>query len=112
MLAHRKMAFAKTLRRAQRLADDPEGAMSYAARRIFGFALVIRDGIPAGEVAPYLHAQPWHTDAARLLRRSPETLATELVDTMLRSGAIIHRHKRLHAAHTARSGHAGCAPSP
>lgn len=90
-------AFANAQRRAQRLADDPEGAVWYAARRIFGFALMIRAGIPSDEVESYLHAQDWFTDAARLLRRSPETLATELVETMLHNGAIIHRDQRLHA---------------
>jgi hypothetical protein len=59
---------------------------------------MIRDGIPADEVEPYLHARAWLTDAARLLDRTPETLAAELVDTMLRSGAIARRDGRLHAA--------------
>jgi glyoxylase-like metal-dependent hydrolase (beta-lactamase superfamily II) len=91
-------AFTKALRRAQRLVDDPEGAVWYAARRIFGFALMIREGIPAEEVEPYLHARAWFTDAARLLGRDPETLATELVETMLASGAVVHRDQRLHSA--------------
>jgi hypothetical protein len=59
---------------------------------------MIRDGIPADQVEPYLHARAWVTDAARLLNRTPEALAAELVDTMLRSGAIILRSGRLHAA--------------
>jgi hypothetical protein len=59
---------------------------------------MIRDGIPVGEIEPYLHARAWLTDAARLLSRTPEALAAELVDTMLRSGAIIPRDGRLHAA--------------
>jgi hypothetical protein len=59
---------------------------------------MIRDGIPTDEVEPYLHARAWLTDAARLLNRTPEALAAELVDTMLRSGAIILRGGRLHAA--------------
>jgi glyoxylase-like metal-dependent hydrolase (beta-lactamase superfamily II) len=42
-------AFASALRRAQRLVDDPAGAMWYGARRIFAFALMIRDGIPADD---------------------------------------------------------------
>jgi len=50
-------AFATALRRAQRLADDPAGAVWYAARRIFAFALMIRDGLPGYEVEPYLHAR-------------------------------------------------------
>jgi glyoxylase-like metal-dependent hydrolase (beta-lactamase superfamily II) len=91
-------ALAAALRRAQRLVDDPAGAVWYGARRIFAFALMIRDGIPVGEVEPYLHARVWLTDAARLLDRTPEALAAELIDTMLRSGAVIVRDHRLHAA--------------
>jgi 3-hydroxyisobutyrate dehydrogenase-like beta-hydroxyacid dehydrogenase len=40
----------------------------------------------------------WLTDAARLLGRTPKALAAELVDSMLRSGAVVRRHGRLHAA--------------
>jgi glyoxylase-like metal-dependent hydrolase (beta-lactamase superfamily II) len=47
-------AFATALARAQRLVDDPAGAVWYGARRIFAFALMIRDGIPTHEVEPYL----------------------------------------------------------
>jgi hypothetical protein len=78
--------------------DDPDGAVRYAARRIFAFALMIRDGIPVSEAEPYLHARPWLTDAAQLLDSTPEPLDVELIDTMLGSGAIILRDKRLHAA--------------
>jgi len=91
-------AFATALRRAQRLVDAPAGAVWYGARRVFAFALMIRGGIPVAEVEPYLHARAWLTDAARLLGRTPEALAAELVDTMLRSGAIVLRDGRLHAA--------------
>jgi hypothetical protein len=49
------------------------------------------------EVEPYLHARAWLADAARLLNRTPEVLAAELVDTMLRSGAIVLRGVRLRA---------------
>jgi len=91
-------AFAAALGRAQRLIDDPAGAVWYGAWRIFAFALMIRDGLPTGEVEPYLHARAWLTDAARLLNRTPEALAAELVDTMLASRAIVLRGGRLHAA--------------
>jgi len=74
------------------------GAVWYGARRILAFALTIRDGIPTDEVEPYLHARTWLTDAARLLGRTPEALAAELVETMLGSGAIVVRGGRLHAA--------------
>lgn len=90
-------AFDSALHRAQRLVDDPDGAVWYGARRIFAFALMIRDGIPSDEVEPYLRARAWLADAARLLRRTPEALAAKLVVTMLTSGAIILRSGRLHA---------------
>ena len=91
-------AFANALGRAQRLVDDPAGLLWHGARRIFAFALMIRDGIPTDEVERYLHTQAWLTDAARLLDTTPEALAAELIDTMLRSGAITLRDKRLHAS--------------
>jgi len=91
-------AMATAVRRARRLVDDPTSAVWYGARRILAFALMIRDGIPADEIEPYLHARTWLTDAANLLGRTPETLAAELIDTMLRSGAIILRDRRLYAA--------------
>jgi hypothetical protein len=91
-------ALAAALGRAQRLVDDRAGTVWFGARRIFAFALMIRDGIPTDEVEPYLHARAWLADAARLLNRTPEVLAAELVDTMLASGAIVLRGGRLHAA--------------
>jgi hypothetical protein len=45
-----------------------------------------------------LHARAWLADAARLLNRTPEALAAELVDTMLRGGAIVPGGGRLPAA--------------
>lgn len=91
-------AFDTAVRRAQRLVDDPDGAVWYGARRILAFALMIRDGLPVGEVEPYLLARAWLTDAARLLRRTAEDLAAELVGTMVSSGAIVVRDGRLRAA--------------
>ncbi len=90
--------FERALSRAQRLVDDPEAAVWYGARRILGFALMIRGGIPIDQVEPYLHARAWLQDAARLLRRTPQTLATELVDSMIRGDTVVVRGRRLHAA--------------
>ncbi|MFD7874708.1 hypothetical protein ACFV5G_11470 [Streptomyces sp. NPDC059766] len=59
---------------------------------------MIRDGIPADEIEPYLHARAWLADAARLLDLAPEALADELVAAMRRSGAVVVRGGRLHAA--------------
>ncbi|MGW8761085.1 hypothetical protein ACWGN5_01155 [Streptomyces sp. NPDC055815] len=91
-------AFAAALRRGRRLVDDPDGAVWYGVRRIFAFALMIRDGIPSAEVEPYLHARAWLRDAARLLRLTPEALAADLVTSMLSAGGIVPRDGRLHAA--------------
>src|SRR6266498_6086810 len=74
-------ALATALRRAQRLADDPAGAVWYAARRIFAFALMlmIRDGIPVSEVESagpdelaLVEASGWHGWPPRLPGRSEE----------------------------------------
>jgi hypothetical protein len=91
-------ALVTALRRARRLVDDPDGAIRYGARRNLAFALMIRGGIPTAEVEPYLHARAWLTDAARLLGLTPEALAADLIAMMFRSGAVILRDGRLHAA--------------
>ncbi len=91
-------ALAKARRRAQRLVDDPDGAVWYGARRIFSYALMIRGGLAIDAVEDYLLARDWLTDAARQLRRTPAELAAELVESMRRSGAIAERDHRLHAA--------------
>jgi hypothetical protein len=66
---------------------------------------MIWNGISVEVGAPYLHSRVWHTDAARLLNRTPHELATELVDTMLSSGAVIHPQRstpRIRGTHTGR----------
>ena len=91
-------ALTTALRRARRLVDDPAGAVWYGARRVFAFALMIRGGLPVADVEPYLQARAWVIDAARLLGSTPESLAAELVETMVRSGAVVLRDGRLHAS--------------
>ena len=85
-------------RRAQRLVDDPDGAVWYGVRRIFAYALMIRGGIPVDTVEPYLLDRSWLVDAARLLRRPSHDLAAELVATMRRGGAVVEQNRRLCAA--------------
>jgi hypothetical protein len=92
---------AQTQRRADRQfreADRPEGwAVAAGVQGSDDGRWMIRDGIPTTEVEGYLHARTWLTDAARLLGRTPGALAAELVDRMLRSGAIVLRDGRLRA---------------
>lgn len=91
-------ALAKAVQRAQRLVDDPEGAVWYGARRIFAYALMIRDGIPVEDVEDYLVARAWLQDAATQVDREVGILAGELVDGMVRSGALVVQEGRLRAA--------------
>jgi hypothetical protein len=67
---------------------------------------MIRAGIPVGGLQPYLRQRAWLIDAARLVRRTPEDLAAEMIGTMLRGGAIVRRDQRIHAA----AGHVPVAP--
>ncbi|GMA38541.1 hypothetical protein [Mobilicoccus caccae] len=98
ILVDPQRAVAKALTRAQRLVDDPDGALWYGARRILAYALMIRGGIPSAEIEQYLIDRAWLTDAARLLRRDAEEFAQELLSGMESAGAIVQRDGRLHAA--------------
>jgi glyoxylase-like metal-dependent hydrolase (beta-lactamase superfamily II) len=91
-------ALAKARTRAQRLVDDPDGAVWHGARRVFSYALMIRGGLPVESVEDYLLARAWLTDAARQLGRAAPELAAELVETMRRSGAVVEEDHRLRAA--------------
>jgi glyoxylase-like metal-dependent hydrolase (beta-lactamase superfamily II) len=91
-------ALATAAGRAQRLVDDHAGAVWYGARRVFAFALMIRNGIPTTDIDTYLLARRWLTDAARLLDMTAEAFADELVTTMIASGAVASRDNHLHAA--------------
>jgi len=90
-------AFITGLRRARRLVDDPAGAIGYGARRILAFALIIRAGIPTSDINPYIRTRPWAIDAARILGIKVDEFAADLIDSMLRSGAITMRDNRFHA---------------
>ena len=65
-------AFANALSRAQRLVDDPADLLWHGARRIFAFALMIRNGIPTHEVERYLHTQAWLTDERACSTQPPK----------------------------------------
>ena len=91
-------AFTAGLSQAQRLVDDPVGAIRYGARRILGFALSIRDGIPSSDIHTYVQTRPWAVDTARALGITVHEFTADLIDSMLRSGAITKRDNRFHAS--------------
>jgi hypothetical protein len=96
--AHPDAALQAAFRRAKRLVDDPDGAVWYGARRVFAYALMIYDGIPAEDLDQYLRARAWFTDAAQLLRLSQDDLASELVRSMTSSSAIVITDGKVRAA--------------
>ena len=96
--AHPDAALQAAFRRAKRLVDDPDGAVWYGARRVFAYALMIYDGIPAEDLDQYLRARAWFTDAAQLLRLSQDDPASELVRSMTSSSAIVITDGKVRAA--------------
>ncbi len=101
-------------RRASRLVEDPEGAVWYAARRIFAYALMIHGGLPVKEVPGYLLARAWLADSAKQLNRSAVDVAAELVEAMRRSGAVTEQDQTLiaNARHTPVPSHSLKQPWP
>ena len=91
-------ALMKALSRAQRLVDDPDGAVWYGARRVFAYALMIRGGVPVDEVERYLLDRAWLQDSARLLRMTPDAFVQELLTSMRTGGATTVRDGRLYAS--------------
>lgn len=91
-------ALETALGRLERQRADLDRAVSYGARRILGYALMLRDGLPAAQLSGYLLEQPWLHDAAALLGERPEVYAEELVTGMLDSGALSLRDGVVRAA--------------
>ena len=87
--------FANGRRRLQRLIDSPEEMVWYGARRVFGFALMIYDGIDERELPSYLHSRGWVQGAARQLHMTVESFSEELVQGMLKSGGIARNDGRI-----------------
>ncbi|WP_250282368.1 MULTISPECIES: hypothetical protein [unclassified Frankia] len=90
--------FAAAHARYERMRADPQRAGWHACKRIFAFALMIRDGIPLDDVDIYLTRQPWLVDhASKVFDTDAETLAADLLAEMRRTGAVEERGGRLRA---------------
>jgi len=90
------VAFTNAMRRAKRLADDTQGALWYAARRIFAYSLMINNGVDSGRIDDFLLRQPWFHDIAKQLAADKWRLTVELVDEMVNSGAIVRHDQRFY----------------
>lgn len=74
---------------------DPHKLFWHACKRIFAYGLMLRGGLPAAAVAPYLFASPWFADYARSFDLEPAQFVEPLLAEMLRSRAAGWREGRL-----------------
>jgi hydroxyacylglutathione hydrolase len=81
-------AFDAARRRYEKWLHEPEKVGWHACKRIFAYALMLKGGIPADEVAPFLLQRGWFLDYARyVFRTEPADFVQPLLQEMLRSGA-------------------------
>lgn len=93
----------KAIERLGKQRSDIDMAVDYGAKRILSFALVIRGGMAVSQLDDYLLQRPWVQDAAETVDRSPEEFSRELVDSMVRSGALVIRNGEVHPSIPAES---------
>lgn len=75
---------------------DPEQAAWHACKRIFATTLMIKDGLPEGEVAGYLLQCPWFNDfSTHIFKVQPGDFVRPLLQEMLRSRAARLLNNRL-----------------
>ncbi len=88
-------AIDKAIERLERQRDNVELAVDYGAKRILGFALMIRGAMTTSELDAYLHQRPWVRDAAALVKLGVDEFVRDLVNSMLASGALLLEHGRV-----------------
>jgi hydroxyacylglutathione hydrolase len=83
-------------RRYESWLASPEKAAWHACKRIFAYALMLRDGLPEAELPGYLLACPWFADYSRhVFGVEPADFVAPLLAEMLRSRAAGWRGGRL-----------------
>jgi hypothetical protein len=89
-------AIAKTRRRYTQWQQAPEQLAWHACKRIFAYALMIRDGLPEAEVRPYLLQRAWFNDYSRhAFGAEPADFVDRFLAEILRVGAGVWREGRL-----------------
>lgn len=82
--------------RLEKWQKKPEKVAWHACKRIFVYALMIRDGLPESEIADYLMHCQWYRDiSTNLFDIEPIDFIQPLLDEMLRSNAAQWRNGRL-----------------
>jgi len=91
-------AFDAARRRYDRWLADPTKLGWHACKRIFSYRLMLTDGMPEDEIAPYLLRQGWFQDYARhTFGHEPAEFVRPLLAELVRSGACGWRDGRLYA---------------
>src|SRR5690349_12539802 len=81
-------AIAATRRRYTQWQQAPEQLAWHACKRIFAYALMIRDGLPEAEVRPYLLQRAWFNDYSRhVFGVEPADFLARFLAEILRGGA-------------------------
>ncbi len=85
-------------RRYEKWQREPQKIGWHACKRIFGYALMLEEGMNAERIREYLLNAPWFVQASRrVFEREPEEFVEPLVAEMLRAGAARWRDGRLMA---------------
>jgi hydroxyacylglutathione hydrolase len=83
-------------RRYEKWLNEPEKVAWHACKRIFAYALMIYNGLPADNVAPYLLEQVWFRDYAHhVFECNPADFIGPLIYEMLRSKAAAWQEGQL-----------------
>lgn len=83
-------------RRYEQWRQAPDKVAWHACKRIFAYALMLRDGLPEADVSGYLLGCPWFHDYSRhVFGVAPADFVAPLLAEMLRSGAAGWRAGRL-----------------
>jgi hydroxyacylglutathione hydrolase len=82
--------------RYEKWLKEPEKIAWHGCKRIFAYALMIKDGLPKEEVHQYLLSCGWFRDFARYsFQLEPEEFIQPLLNEMIRSGAARWQDNRL-----------------
>ncbi|HWP91994.1 MAG TPA: MBL fold metallo-hydrolase [Thermodesulfobacteriota bacterium] len=82
--------------RYEKWLDDPLKAAWHACKRIFAYALILKNGLPKNEISQYLLSCPWFQDYSRhVFGFEPPDFIEPLLSEMLRSGAARYEKEKL-----------------
>ncbi len=89
-------AFAAALRRYESWLNQPERVAWHGLKRIFAYALMLKNGLAEEDLEPYLLSCPWFHDYSRhAFGLLPADFVAPLLAEMLRSGAAAWQEGRL-----------------